>query len=110
MSFLPDLAGWALRGGAGAGAGNNSNGANEGESSSTSGNDSAAAADAASAPLTAEELRAQRVARMELLQQRQVPSSHTGSAGLKKKALEMYDVSLMSLHFSCNACIRSNDF
>lgn len=58
--FIPDLANWALRGGAG---GNDNNENQETTGQSLSNNEET--------PLTAEELRAQRLARMEELQRRQ---------------------------------------
>ena len=56
--FLPDLASWALGGGAGGGSSNNNNNNNNNSSSSTH-------QDTSEAPLTEQEMRARRLARME---------------------------------------------
>eukprot|EP00536_Pseudo-nitzschia_multiseries_P004273 jgi/Psemu1/318386/estExt_fgenesh1_pm.C_700013 len=62
--FLPDLANWALGGGAGDNAGNN-------ESSNNSGGDEGTSAAAPEPAVTEAEMRARRVARMEAMQRKQ---------------------------------------
>ena len=69
---LRDLASWALRGGAG-NANNNDNPEEGGDAAEEAGGQALAPSETATTevPMTAEELRAQRLARMEELQQRQ---------------------------------------
>jgi hypothetical protein len=62
--FLPDLANWALRGGAGDNADNNNNGENEGEGEG-------AAVAAPEPAITEADMRERRLARMEAMQKRQ---------------------------------------
>ncbi len=76
--FIPDLASWALRGGAGSGNDNNNNN-NDNNNTSTS---------PAGPPLSEQEVRARRLARMDELQQQQQQQQQQGVQPMEVDAVE----------------------
>lgn len=97
--LIPDLASWALRGGAG----NDDENENDGNENADSNNDNAEAS--TGAPLTEQEMRARRLARMEAMMSNQAAaddamdvdaSPNTASAAKSSSKLDSMDVSSVS--------------